>query len=249
MGLRKEEVVDNTMIVYKIVNKITNKLYVGQTRQDIKIRWKQHIYDAKIGTSHPLYRAIEKYGIESFDISEIDRANSQSELNYKEWFWVFTLNSMSPNGYNLMEGGGAKGKPSLESRIKMSNGQTRRSKNNLNPRSRRVADILTGYVWDNATLCSKDMGIKRSTLGGWLSGKYPNLTNLRWVDKPLVCKKTGPHAGRPVVDIKTREIYKSIVCAAKKTGIKKNTLIGWLKNRYPNKSNLRFLDEVKDIKI
>ena len=28
--------------IYKIVNKVTNKIYIGQTIQDLDERWKQH---------------------------------------------------------------------------------------------------------------------------------------------------------------------------------------------------------------
>lgn len=92
------------MIIYKITNLINGKIYVGQTTTDLEKRWKQHIKKRKKNTG--VKGAIIKHGVENFKIEEIDGANNQTELNYKEWLWVYKLNSLSPNGYNLKEGGG-----------------------------------------------------------------------------------------------------------------------------------------------
>ena len=92
------------MIIYKITNLINGKIYVGQTTVELEKRWKQHLKKNKkcIGVKN----AILKHGAENFKIEEIDGANNLTELNYKEWLWVYKLNSLSPNGYNLKEGGG-----------------------------------------------------------------------------------------------------------------------------------------------
>lgn len=97
------------MIIYIISNKLNGKEYVGQTKYDSDHRLKQHIRNALTGRSGALYSAFRKYGAENFVIREIDGANSQDELNYKEWFLVLKHNTLYPNGYNLKDGGGSKG--------------------------------------------------------------------------------------------------------------------------------------------
>ena len=55
--------------IYKIVNDINGKIYIGQTTRTIQERWKEHIKES-LGTraNHPIYRAMRKYGNEHFQI-------------------------------------------------------------------------------------------------------------------------------------------------------------------------------------
>jgi group I intron endonuclease len=90
------------MFIYKITNTENNKVYIGQTIRPIKQRFQRHINDAlnNIIDTH-LARAIRKYGKESFEISLIDTAESQDELNKKEQYWIKQYNSTNSNiGYN-----------------------------------------------------------------------------------------------------------------------------------------------------
>lgn len=110
------------MLIYKITNLTNGKSYIGQTVSSLKERWRHHILKSSRCLS--LKAAIEKYGIENFKIEEIDGANSQDELNYKEWLWIHKANSLSPNGYNLRDGGGSKGSWSEEIKAKISRSNT-----------------------------------------------------------------------------------------------------------------------------
>jgi len=108
------------MIIYKITNLINSKVYIGQTIRPLSHRWTQHLRDVRDKLDYRLYRSIRKYGIESFKIEEIDGANNQTELNYKEWLWIMKTESYKPeNGYNSKLGG-AKGKASEETKRKQS---------------------------------------------------------------------------------------------------------------------------------
>jgi group I intron endonuclease len=93
------------MIIYKIKNKANKKEYVGQTTQDLEYRWKAHCN--KGSNCKILKAAINKYGEESFIIEKIEECHSQDTLNEREEFWIKKLNSLAPNGYNLMTGGAA----------------------------------------------------------------------------------------------------------------------------------------------
>jgi len=93
------------MIIYKVVNRINGKCYVGQTvrKFDTRIYW--HIHSAKVGPTSFLHRAIRKYGPQSFEWFVIDTADTRDVLNQKERYWIWNLNTMIPNGYNMTEGG------------------------------------------------------------------------------------------------------------------------------------------------
>lgn len=93
------------MIIYKITNDINNKVYVGQTRRSLRTRWKGHLKDAERGSNYAIHCAIRKYGAEHFHIEQIDIAASLYELDCKEDYWITTLNTLAPNGYNLKQGG------------------------------------------------------------------------------------------------------------------------------------------------
>lgn len=92
------------MIIYKITNLVTNKIYIGQTVSSLEKRWGQHWSDMR--SKGILRKAITKYGKNNFKIEQIDSANSMDELNQKELEWISKLDSRNPSiGYNLMLGG------------------------------------------------------------------------------------------------------------------------------------------------
>ena len=91
------------MYIYKITNKINNKIYIGQTTKNIKERFKEHIYNAEYTDLNTnLVMAIRKYGKENFQIEKIDEAKTKDELNQKEIFWIKKYNAVK-NGYNMTE--------------------------------------------------------------------------------------------------------------------------------------------------
>ena len=94
------------MIIYKITNKLNNKIYIGQTIQTLKERWQGHLQCMKKGDNRHLYQSMRKYGADNFQIEQIDSATSLEELNQKEYYWVNFYNTKnSLSGYNNMDGG------------------------------------------------------------------------------------------------------------------------------------------------
>lgn len=136
------------MIVYKIQNKINNKIYVGKTKQSLNKR----IYDHSRSQSH-IGNSLRKYGLKYFEISIIDEANSNEILSDKEIEWIKFYNCKYPRGYNLTDGGDGGAtvtgnkqskehiekrvkarswyRPSIETKIKVSNTKKMRSKPKL----------------------------------------------------------------------------------------------------------------------
>lgn len=89
--------------IYKIINDINNKVYIGQTTYTLEERFKQHLFSARYQAPYKLYRAMNKYGIEHFQIQLIEECPN-SELNIKEAYWIGKYNSFD-NGYNCTLGG------------------------------------------------------------------------------------------------------------------------------------------------
>src|ERR1035437_6082977 len=92
--------------IYKITNTVNNKIYVGQTINDIQYRFKQHL-----NSGHGIiHRAIKKHGKDKFFVTELQECYFKDGLDYAEMVWVKKLNTVSPSGYNLTGGGKAGGK-------------------------------------------------------------------------------------------------------------------------------------------
>lgn len=103
--------------IYVIENKINRKIYVGQTHRP-EMREREHF--KYLDDSCPvLSAAIRKYGHENFEFTLVEKCFSQESLDEREMFWIKSLKSMRPEGYNLREGGFG-GKLSKETRNKIS---------------------------------------------------------------------------------------------------------------------------------
>ena len=90
--------------IYKITNKVNNKVYIGQTRYTVESRWRQHLKNYNVEhRKQPLYLAFEKYGIENFEIETVEEVNVNS-LDEREIFWIAKYNSFK-EGYNATIGG------------------------------------------------------------------------------------------------------------------------------------------------
>lgn len=91
--------------IYKIVNDINNKVYVGQTIQSLKLRFQKHCryYDEPYMV---IAKAIRKYGKEHFKIELLEEIPncSQEQLNDREIYWIAYYDSYH-NGYNSTTGG------------------------------------------------------------------------------------------------------------------------------------------------
>lgn len=107
-------------VIYKVENKINHKTYIGQTTspQGFKGRYRfkgdgvervykycRHFQDRNYYYNEHLFRAIEKYGFDSFEVDEVhDVALSKEELNEKEKYYIEKYDSFR-NGYNATYGG------------------------------------------------------------------------------------------------------------------------------------------------
>jgi len=91
------------MIIYKIVNKINGKIYIGQTRSSVAKRFNQH---CESRNKTVIGMAIKKHGRVNFSISALlCNIKTQEEINIKEIEYISEYNSIAPIGYNVANGG------------------------------------------------------------------------------------------------------------------------------------------------
>jgi hypothetical protein len=93
--------------IYRRLNLLTGKSYIGLTSQEEKERWKGHISEMKRHPNTKLSRALKKYGV-SDDIWQVSFLEDNIEDKYKagerEIYWIWKYNSYK-NGYNSIPGG------------------------------------------------------------------------------------------------------------------------------------------------
>lgn len=95
--------------IYKIVNDINDKVYVGKTLlPTIEERFQAHIKDSRRRKmeNRPLYNAMNKYGSDKFHI-ELIGEYQEEELNKMEVYWIGYYHGYT-NGYNATKGGDGK---------------------------------------------------------------------------------------------------------------------------------------------
>ena len=94
--------------IYKIINDINDKVYIGKTLSSIEERFKQHKKDSLKESEQirPLYRAMRKYGIEKFHIEKVEECPLEI-LSDREKYWIEFFSSYK-NGYNATIGGDGK---------------------------------------------------------------------------------------------------------------------------------------------
>lgn len=86
--------------IYKTTNLINKKIYIGK-------RHNSNFIPDYFGSGLLINRAIDKYGIENFEVELIDKAYSIEELNEKEKYHILNSNSFYKFGigYNIASGG------------------------------------------------------------------------------------------------------------------------------------------------
>lgn len=85
------------MIIYKTTNLINGKIYIGRDKND---------NDSYLGSGLLLSKAIKKYGKENFKKETIEKCSTIKNLNEREIFWIYKLNSRNKKiGYNIAVGG------------------------------------------------------------------------------------------------------------------------------------------------
>lgn len=185
-------------IVYCITNQVNGMRYVGQTRQPLKRRLKDHFAPSKSSKTF-IGRAIKKYGKENFSV-EVIAVVEVDELNSLEQDYIDKLSTLSPEGYNLTTGGerfdhteetkrkiskAGKGRPSWikgrkmieEHKNKISVANTGKKKTeqmienmrDARPNKKKIVD-QNGKVYKSIGEASREISIHRSCIDKVLKG-------------------------------------------------------------------------------
>ena len=155
------------MYVYKIVNKINGKIYVGQTTEKLNQRFSRHMGYQKDDKDTKFYRAVRKYGKSNFYIELIEEVKTLEELNTREEYWIRKLDTVE-NGYNSYYGGYSSGGDTLSNHprlkeIKTVLSEKTRGSNNPNASKIVCVDELTQEVitYNSMIECQYSMDIPR----------------------------------------------------------------------------------------
>lgn len=96
--------------IYKITNKINNKIYIGQSK-NIEQRWKEHVRHSKDKYSRNkpyIHSAINKYGKDNFKFEVLEECKFE-ELDEREKYYIAEYKSnVKGIGYNSTPGGDAR---------------------------------------------------------------------------------------------------------------------------------------------
>lgn len=109
---------NTTRIIYRIMNLINNKVYIGQTINTFNIRYgknkksgigAERVLDAYEGSENKnrhLYNSLRKYGTDNFKVEILKKGLTIDELNYWEELYIALYNSTDNRyGYNYKKGG------------------------------------------------------------------------------------------------------------------------------------------------
>ncbi len=229
-------------VIYKITNKLNDKIYIGQTTRTLEIRMKEHTKKSRATSNSYIDRAIQKYGIDAFDVSVIEECDDEEKLNEREKHWIKEFNSKFPNGYNLTEGGdGMSGYiVSEETRKNLSTShkgkklseKTRALMSISNKNKRSVICLETNEKFDSIVVAAKHFGITAKSIGRALHGKTGLGSGYHWCYAEDAEKYSNvdisslPKHKRSIRCVETSEIFESISAAAKWIDVNISTIIG-----------------------
>ncbi len=182
--------------IYKIINDVNSKIYVGQTRQSLIDRLDLHIRNSnsKNYRNMPILYAIRKYGVSHFKIElleELSELFTQEEIDNKEIEWGLKLNTLSPNGYNLRLG---KGKSVVSEETRKKIGDIHRGKKLPEWHKQILLKALTGRVRPQE---EKDK-ISENNARYW-KGKKRSDEDKKKMSKPKTFKNGIPPSSIPII--------------------------------------------------
>jgi hypothetical protein len=182
--------------IYTITNKTDNKTYVGQTVQDVEMRWKDHL---KRGSNcRYLKSAFNKYGVDNF-VFKLVCITFDNQLNDMEIQYIEKYNCLVPNGYNLRLGGNS-GRHNAETKQKISESLKKRYDSGNSDESlkrgiitRRKNKIIQFDVegnrlnsFDSCKEAGEYIGTLHSNISACCSGKTKTSKGYVWKYEPII---------------------------------------------------------------
>jgi group I intron endonuclease len=95
-------------VIYKIVNTINGKIYIGQTTNASERKNQHERCCMNKNNNKLLYKAMRKYGVDNFLFSVIEKCYNRKELNEMEYHYIIQYRTYvefeNCNGYNMTMG-------------------------------------------------------------------------------------------------------------------------------------------------
>ena len=204
-GILGKELKDYT---YKVTNKENNKIYIGQTIQNPKQRWRHHLEEAKLGSDLKFHKALRKYGKDLFSWEVLEIVN-ENELNEREKYWISYFDSYK-NGYNSTEGG------------------DNPPRNDVSVICLETLQIFKSCVSAGESLNISSVHIAecaKGECGRVTAGGYHWMKLSEYEEKGPIFRKTGNElSSKKILCIETNTAYNSILEASKDTGLSRSTI-------------------------
>jgi len=196
------------MIVYIARNLINDKCYVGITKYTLEHRKLTHENAVKYKVNRKFYKALNKYGFDSFEWSVLHQCDSIEQLQMLEIEYIRKYDSFN-SGYNLTTGGEHNKEYSAISIQKMSDARVDWHKSNTNgfkgkthsdESRRKISESAMGRQSPNKGKVLSDS--HRSSLStaqlNWLKdNEHPNRgKNWKHKTKREYVETTCPHCGK-----------------------------------------------------
>jgi len=164
--------------IYIIGNLETGKKYIGQTTRELHVRFQEHCGSSNTSVSPLLKNSIKKYGKDYFYMEPLWQSDNytQKELDDKERELIKEHNTISPNGYNLTEGGSG-GRHSAETKQLLSE-----ISKNMWAEKREAMIEKRRHQWTNERRANLSVTLKQ-----------------RYIDHPEMRIKKKPSAKLPLV--------------------------------------------------
>ena len=213
-----KDIMKKSMVIYLLTDTTNGMLYVGKTTNKLGRRMQQHTHS---NVCH-VDQMINEHGWENFTVEILEECNTPLELTEREMYWIATLGTKDPNGYNMTDGGeGTNGyKATDEARKNMSEAH------NPSP----VLCIETGLSFKNAREAAEWAGVEKAAINRACNGISRSAAGYHWiyVDAPEredhEVKVVEPKNKCAVRCIELNKVFNSIAEAAEFFGVAWRTI-------------------------
>lgn len=218
--------------IYSIRNLENSQLYIGSSK-NLYNRLRSHLLHLKNNkhANPKLQNSWNKYGEDVFEFKVIEFCTIEILIN-REQYWMDNLNTISPNGFNILAIAGTprgikRGPMSQETKDKISLAHIGRkhseeSRNNMKEGQKNK--------WLNNIELRKKMSIIASD----------RIFTIKTREK-LSTKSKG-RFNKKVINTITGEIFESIELAAKFIGMKYSRFAAMLRGQNKNKTNMKYYE-------
>lgn len=227
---------DKVYFVYKHINKVNGKVYIGITKQKPEERWGNNGCNYK--QSVFLYSAIKKYGWSNFDHLILEQNLTKKEACEKEIELIAKYESNNREfGYNLSSGGTA---PSLSEETKKK--ISKALKGNRNNLGRKVSEETRRKISDAqiGKIVSEETKKKQSEIAK--KRKHKSCSN---ETKKKISEK---HNKKKIICLETNEVFDSIQECRRKTGIEATSICAVCKGKHKTAKgySFKYLEEMNN---